>query len=62
MGEAMKQLVAPLIAALAQGKTADEAMNIAAASYPQLDDGQLRALLSQAIFVGEIWGRLNHDR
>ncbi|EJP5180528.1 DUF935 domain-containing protein [Salmonella enterica] len=62
IGEAMQQLVAPMIAALSQGKTADEVMNIAAASYPQLDDGQLRALLSQAIFVGEIWGRLNHDR
>ncbi|ECB7405025.1 DUF935 domain-containing protein, partial [Salmonella enterica subsp. enterica serovar Java] len=62
IGEAMQQLVAPMIAALSQGKTADEVMNIAAASYPQLDDGQLRALLSQAIFVGDIWGRLNHDK
>ncbi|EMB3756954.1 DUF935 domain-containing protein, partial [Salmonella enterica] len=56
------QLVAPMIAALSQGKTADEVMNIAAAGYPLLDDTQLRTLLSQAIFVGEIWGRLNHDK
>ncbi|EBT4617085.1 DUF935 family protein, partial [Salmonella enterica] len=62
IGEAMRQMVAPVIAALSQGKTADEAMNIAAASYPLLDDSQLQALLRSAIALGDILGRIYYDK
>ncbi|MGL5344807.1 MAG: DUF935 domain-containing protein [Plesiomonas sp.] len=59
VGGAMSALLEPMIAALTQGKSPDDAMNIVAEGYPQLDDGQLRALLTQAIFVTDLWGQLH---
>ncbi|HEQ1859982.1 TPA: DUF935 domain-containing protein [Providencia alcalifaciens] len=58
---AMSQLLTPMVAALKQGQSVDEAMNIVAQSYPLLDDATLQALLSQAIFVADVWGRLHAD-
>lgn len=57
----MSQLLTPMVAALKQGQSVDEAMNIVAQSYPLLDDATLQALLSQAIFVADVWGRLHAD-
>ncbi|TKI08655.1 DUF935 domain-containing protein [Martelella alba] len=59
---AMEKLTAPLVNALQAGQTPDDALNIIAASYPDLDDAELLTLLEQAIFVADIWGRLNADR
>ncbi|WP_140918189.1 DUF935 domain-containing protein [Limnobaculum xujianqingii] len=59
INQAMSELLTPMIEALSAGKSADEAMNIIAASYPALDDSTLRQVLSQAFFVVDIWGRLN---
>ncbi|MDS6630654.1 DUF935 family protein [Klebsiella michiganensis] len=39
----------------------DEAMDIIAGSYPDLDDSELVTLLEQALFVADVWGRLNSD-
>lgn len=61
IGEAMEKLIAPVVAALTQGQTPDEALDIIAASYPLLDDSQLQQLLKQALFVSEVWGRLNAE-
>ena len=61
IGEAMEKLIAPVIAALNQGQSPDEALDIIAASYPLLDDSQLQQLLKQALFVSEVWGRLNAE-
>ncbi|MEX9876252.1 DUF935 family protein, partial [Providencia rettgeri] len=58
---AMSQLLTPMVAALKQGQSVDEAMNIIAQSYPLLDDSTLQTLLSQAIFVADVWGRLHAD-
>ncbi|HDV0806007.1 TPA: DUF935 family protein, partial [Yersinia enterocolitica] len=55
------KLITPLVAALSQGQSPDEAINIIAASYPALDDNQLQQLLAQAIFVADIWGHLNAE-
>lgn len=41
--------------------TPDDALDISAASYPLLDDAQLRQLLKQALFVADVRGRLNAD-
>ena len=46
---------------LAAGQSPDEALDIIAASYPQLDDTQLQQLIKQALFVSEVWGRLNAE-
>ncbi|HCT7632559.1 TPA: DUF935 domain-containing protein [Citrobacter koseri] len=61
IGEAMEKLIAPLVTALQQGQTPDDALDIIAASYPLLDDSQLQQLLHQALFVSEVWGRLNAE-
>ncbi|MEC5319299.1 DUF935 domain-containing protein [Brenneria populi subsp. brevivirga] len=61
INDAMQALVAPLVTALQQGQTPDDALDIIAASYPALDDSQLQQLLSQALFVADVWGRLNAD-
>ena len=58
---AMENLIAPLVAALQDGKLPDEAMDIIAGSYPDLDDSELVTLLEQALFVADVWGRLNSD-
>ncbi|MGF7325898.1 DUF935 family protein, partial [Klebsiella pneumoniae] len=58
---AMEKLIAPLVAALQDGKLPDEAMDIIAGSYPDLDDSELVTLLEQALFVSDVWGRLNSD-
>ncbi|WPU22576.1 DUF935 domain-containing protein [Cedecea neteri] len=61
IGQAMEKLIAPLVTALQQGQSPDDALDIIAASYPQLDDTQLQQLLHQALFVSEVWGHLNAE-
>lgn len=61
INQAMGKLITPLVAALNQGQSPDEAINIIAASYPALGDSQLQQLLTQAIFVADIWGHLNAE-
>jgi phage gp29-like protein len=61
INQAMDKLISPLVAALSQGQSPDEAINVIAASYPALDDSQLQQLLTQAIFVADIWGHLNAE-
>ncbi|WP_436882606.1 DUF935 domain-containing protein [Enterobacter asburiae] len=56
---AMLSLLAPLLSALQAGQTPDEARATIASAYPQLDDEALRQLIEQAIFVSDLWGRLN---
>ncbi|EBJ2272023.1 DUF935 domain-containing protein, partial [Salmonella enterica] len=54
---AITQLLAPMVTAIKQGMDADAAMSRVADSYPQLDDTQLRELLTRAIFVADLWGQ-----
>ena len=61
INQGMAELLAPLVQALQQGQSADEAMNILAEAWPQLPDAALRQLLEQAIFTTDVWGRLNAD-
>ncbi|WP_350312373.1 DUF935 domain-containing protein [Dickeya fangzhongdai] len=62
INDAMHALIAPLVAALQNGQTPDDALDIIAASYPALDDAQLQQLLAQALFVADVWGHLNADK
>lgn len=61
INQGFSELMAPLVAALQNGRTADEAMNILAKAWPTLPDATLRQLLEQAIFTADVWGRLNAD-
>ncbi|MGC8341840.1 DUF935 domain-containing protein [Pantoea ananatis] len=58
---AMDKLIAPIVAAIRDGQSPDDALNAVAASYPALDDAELVTLLEQALFVADVWGRLNAD-
>lgn len=59
INQAMQKLIMPLVVALQHGQTPDEALDIIAASYPALDDKEQQQLLMQALFVADVWGRLN---
>lgn len=59
VGDAMTVLLTPVLAALAQGKSPDEACAALSDAYPNLDGDELQQLITQAVFVADIWGRLN---
>lgn len=59
INQAMQTLISPVVAALNEGQSPDEAMAALTACYPKLDDDQLITLLRQALFVADIWGQLN---
>lgn len=61
INQAMQKLIAPMVAALSSGLSPDDALSRIAASYPALDDSQLQQLLTQSLFVADIWGHLNSD-
>lgn len=56
---AMADLLTPLLTALQQGLTPDDARDLIASAYPQLNDAALRQLIAQAVFVSDLWGRVN---
>lgn len=56
---AMRAALKPVIDNLLQGDSIDTAMEALAASYPQMPTGDLEDLLARAIFVADLWGRLN---
>ena len=57
----MATLLAPAIDAIRAGEEPDQAIAALVAAYPNLDDGAVTELLARAIFVADIWGRLNGD-
>ncbi|GHD63827.1 DUF935 domain-containing protein [Jeongeupia chitinilytica] len=57
----VEQMLAPMIQAVRNGATPDDAIEALTASYPEMDDTTLSTLLARAIFVADVWGRLNAD-
>lgn len=55
----MAKLLAPAIEAIQAGEDPDRAIEALVAAYPNLDDGAVAELLARAIFVADVWGRLN---
>ncbi|BBF86287.1 Mu-like prophage FluMu protein gp29 [Aquitalea magnusonii] len=55
----MEQLLAPVIQAIRDGATPDDALESLVAAYPDMDDSAIADLLARAIFVADVWGRLN---
>ncbi|MCW3479726.1 DUF935 domain-containing protein [Neisseriaceae bacterium JH1-16] len=51
--------LAPVLTAIRDGATPDEAFEGLVAAYPEMDDTALRDLLARAMFVADVWGRLN---
>lgn len=59
VGNAMNDMLAPLMAALSQGMPPEDAMEKLVELYPQLSTAELTQLTNQALFTMEVWGRLN---
>lgn len=55
----VEQLLAPLMESIKDGVEPEALQAQLAELYPQLDDTALQGLLSRAIFVGMVWGRIN---
>ncbi|WP_054285938.1 DUF935 domain-containing protein [Gulbenkiania mobilis] len=57
----MEAMLAPVIQAIRNGATPDDAIEALVAAYPQMDDSAVSELLARCIFVADVWGRLNAD-
>lgn len=51
----------PVVAALRRGATPDEAIEALLSAQPEMDDEALGELLTRALFVADVWGRLNAE-
>lgn len=56
-----EEALGPVIEKLKAQATPEEAMAMLAAMYPEMNNVQLEQSLARAIFVADIWGRLNAD-
>ncbi|HOE18395.1 MAG TPA: DUF935 family protein [Syntrophorhabdaceae bacterium] len=52
-------LLRPVIDLIEQGNDYHEILDTLAGTYPNMDDAALQEMLSRAIFVSELWGRLS---
>lgn len=55
----MAKMLAPAIRAIRAGEEPDQAVEALVAAYPDLDESAVAELLARAIFVADVWGRLN---
>ncbi|VVE76626.1 hypothetical protein PAN31117_05427 [Pandoraea anapnoica] len=61
LDDAMAAMLAPVIQAVRDGKTPDVAIEGLLEAYPDMDESQVAEILARAIFVADVWGRLNVD-
>ena len=57
----MEQLLEPLLDLVKDGMPPEALRAQLAELYPRLDDAGLQAMLTRALFVSAVWGRLNAD-
>ncbi|WP_103035220.1 DUF935 domain-containing protein [Castellaniella caeni] len=57
--QALDPMLAPVIAAIRDGASADDAYERLAAAAPDMDDEALAEALARAIFVADLWGQLS---
>lgn len=55
----MDKLLAPVIQAIRNGETPDSAIEALLTAQPDMDETALAELLARAMFVADIWGRVN---
>lgn len=59
VNQAMSKLLAPVIVALKNGETPDQAAELLLQAEQHMDETQIAELLANAMFVADVWGRLN---
>lgn len=52
-------ILKPVIQLIQEGNSYDEIMEALAETFPDMDTSALEKMLSRAIFISELWGRLN---
>lgn len=57
MNRLMAPIVEPMLAALESAEGFEGALAVLTARYPEMEAGKLEALLAQAMFAAELWGR-----
>lgn len=57
--EQMDGVLKPVIDLIAQGDSYEDVLSKLAETFPDMEDTALQEMLSRAIFVSEVWGRLN---
>lgn len=55
--QSVNNMIEPLIKAVSMGASTDEMSDIVLAAWPDVDDAQLQALLTQAFFIADMWAR-----
>lgn len=59
LDQAMQQLLAPLVSQIQRGDDPESVKAALASAWPELDDNELQAMLTRAMFVADVWGRIN---
>lgn len=59
LDDAVQILLAPLIRQINAGDGPDEIIAALSNAWPDLDEGELQAMLTRALFVADVWGRIN---
>jgi len=57
--DAMAKLLAPVIEAIRNGATPDDAVEQLLAAQPDMDSTEIAELLARAMFAADIWGRIH---
>jgi len=55
-------ILKPIIDLIENGHDYQEILNILSDTYPKMDDVALQEMLTRAVFVSELWGRLSMER
>lgn len=58
----MEGVLKPIIDLIQEGNNYDEVMEKLIETYPDMDTKAIEKMLARAIFVSELWGRLNADK
>lgn len=59
VNDVMTAMLAPVIEAIHNGATPDDAMEQLLEAHPQMDTGEIAELLAHAMFAAEVWGRIH---
>lgn len=59
--DAMRGVLAPLLAAIDGASSYEDALAQAEAAYPRMDKAQLQSLLARGMFGAETFGRQTND-
>ncbi|WP_063812496.1 DUF935 domain-containing protein [Burkholderia cepacia] len=59
INDAMDKLLAPVIAAIRQGATPDDALEQLLVAQPDMDSAAISELLARAMFAADVWGRIH---